>query len=442
MSFWWAERAWLGGPDTESGVLMEVRGGRFASVTAGVSVPPPGSERLPGVTMPGLANAHSHAFHRALRGRTHERPGSFWTWRDLMYDVAARLDPDLHRRLARAVYAEMAQAGFTAVGEFLYLHHGPEGVPYSDPNEMGLALIEAAGEAGVRLTLLDALYLRDGFDAPLAGPQLRFGDRNAECWMDRVSRLKDGDRVRIGAAVHSVRAVGVEGIEVAARWAADRDLLLHAHVSEQEREQRDCVERLGRTPLGVFDDAGALGPRFTAVHGNHFCPADISMLASAAGRLCSCPTTERDLGDGIGPFHAAHAAGVSLCAGTDSHAVIDGFEEARAMEMDSRSASGKRGRFSPDALATAVTAGGMDAIGWEAGSLAPGRLADFVNVRMDGIRTAGVNTSLVAGVLFAATAADVHTVVVGGKPVVADGRHLVVPDAAVELDRTIRVLVG
>jgi formiminoglutamate deiminase len=359
-----------------------------------------------------------------------------------MYDVAARLDPELYHRLARAVYAEMALAGFTAVGEFHYLHHGPDGVPYSDPNEMGLSVIEAAAEAGIRLTLLDAVYLRGGFDAPLSGPQRRFGDENPGCWVERVSRLKDGDRVRIGAAVHSVRAVGADGINAASGWAAERGRPLHAHVSEQDLEQRDCLERLGRTPLGVLHDAGALGPRFTAVHGNHFSPADISMLSSAAGRLCACPTTERDLGDGIGPFHAAHAAGVSLCAGTDSHAVIDGFEEVRAMEMDSRSAGQRRGRFTPDVLAGTVTAGGMDALGWDAGSLAPGRLADFVNIRMDGIRTAGVDAGRVAGVLFTATEADVHTVVVGGEPVVSQGRHLLLPDAAAELDCAIRALVA
>ncbi len=442
MPFWWAERAWLGGPGTQPDVLLEVKEGRFASVTPGVTVPPPGTERLPGVTMPGLANTHSHAFHRALRGRTHERAGSFWTWRELMYEVAARLDPGAYERLARAVYAEMALAGFTAVGEFHYLHHGPGGVPYSDPNEMGLAVIRAAAAAGVRLTLLDALYLQGGFDAPLAGPQLRFGDGDADGWAARVSRLAGGDRLRIGAAVHSVRAAGADQIMIAAGWAADRGVPLHAHVSEQLAEQRGCLERLGRSPLAVLGDAGALGPRFTAVHGNHFSAADISLLAAVGGGLCACPTTERDLGDGIGPFHAVHAAGVPLSVGTDSHAAIDGFEEARAMEMDSRSASEQRGRFTPDVLAEAVTAGGMTAIGWDAGSLAPGRLADFVNVRMDGVRTAGVNPALVASVIFAATADDVHTVVVGGEPVVVEGRHLLVPDAAIELDRAIRTLVA
>jgi formiminoglutamate deiminase len=442
MPFWWAERAWLGGPDTEPDVLLEVKESRFVSVTPGVTLPPPGTERLPGITMPGMANTHSHAFHRALRGRTHERSGTFWTWRDLMYEVAAGLDPPGYERLARAVYAEMALAGFTAVGEFHYLHHGPEGVPYSDPNEMGRALIRAAAAAGIRLTLLDGLYLQGGFDAPLTGPQLRFGDRDADSWAARVSLLEGGDRLRIGAAVHSVRAASPDQISIAAGWAAGREWPLHAHVSEQQAEHRGCLERLGRTPLRVLDDAGALGPRFTAVHGNHFSAGDISRLAAGGGGLCACPTTERDLGDGIGPFHAVHAAGVPLSVGTDSHAVIDGFEEARAMEMDSRSASEQRGRFAPEVLAGAVTASGMAAIGWDAGRLAPGRLADFVNIRMDGVRTAGVNPALVAGVIFAAGAADVHTVVVGGEPVVAGGRHLLLPDAATELDQAIRALVA
>jgi len=442
MPLWWAERAWLGGPGTQPDVLLDVKEGRFASVTPGVTDPPPGAERLPGLTMPGMANTHSHAFHRALRGRTHERSGSFWTWREMMYEVAAGLDPESYERLARAVYAEMALAGFTAVGEFHYLHHGPGGVPYSDPNEMGLALIRAAEGAGIRLTLLDALYLQGGFNAPLAGPQLRFSDKDVEGWAVRVSQLASGRRLRIGAALHSVRAVGADQIAIASGWAADRGFPLHAHVSEQQAEQRDCLERLGRSPLGVFGDVGALGARFTAVHGNHFSAADISLLASAGGGLCACPTTERDLGDGIGPFHAVHAAGVPLSVGTDSHTVIDGFEEVRAMEMDSRSASEQRGRFTPAALAEAVTAGGMAAIGWDAGSLAPGRLADFVNIRMDGVRTAGADPGQVASAVFAATAADVHTVVVGGEPVVEEGRHLLVPGAAAEMDRAVRALAG
>jgi formiminoglutamate deiminase len=441
VALWWAEHAWLGGARTDRGVLLDVKDDRIASVTTGTGVAPRGANRLPGLTLPGLANAHSHAFHRALRGRTHERSGSFWSWRELMYSVASRVEPDGYLRLARAVYAEMALAGFTAVGEFHYLHHGPGGVPYDDPNEMGLALVEAAASAGIRLTLLDALYLRGGFERPLEGPQLRFGDRDAAGWADRVSRLDDTDRVRIGAAIHSIRAVAPADAVEAAKWASSAGRPLHAHVSEQRDEHDGCVAFHGRTPLAALDEAGALSSDFTAVHGNHFSPEDVFLLASTGGGCCACPTTERDLGDGIGPFRALHSAGVALSVGTDSHAQIDGFEEARAIEMDARSAGETRGVFAPFALGEAATVGGMTALGWDAGSLAPGRLADFVNIRMDSVRTAGVDPGLVAAAILAASAADVVTVVVGGKPIVADGKHLFVDEVERELADSIRSLI-
>jgi len=335
----------------------------------------------------------------------------------------------------------MALAGFTAVGEFHYLHHGPGGSAYADPNEMGLALIEAAESAGLRLTLLDTIYLRGSFERPLEGAQLRFGDGDAVSWADRVSRLAESERVRIGAAVHSVRAVDPVDVAETAKWAYDAGRPLHAHVSEQKRDHDGCLAVHGRTRLAVLGEAGALTRAFTAVHGNHFSPEDISLLASTGGGCCACPTTERDLGDGFGPFHALHSAGVPLSVGTDSHAVIDGFEEARAIEMDARSATETRGLFAPSALAEAATAGGMAALGWDAGSLAPGRLADFVSVRMDSVRTAGVDPDLVAGAILAATAADVCTVVVGGRPIVSDGRHLLVADVEGELASSVSSLI-
>ena len=244
---------------------------------------------MEGLTLPGLANVHSHAFHRALRGRTQEAHGSFWTWRDLMYAVADRLDPDGYLRLARAVYAEMALAGFTAVGEFHYLHHGPGGVPYADPNVMGQALIEAARLSGVRLTLLDACYLEGGFDAPLQGAQRRFGDGTSAGWIDRVQCLRGDSRTRIGAAIHSVRAVPPLAMAEVAGWAGSRGWRLHAHVSEQRKEQTDCLRHRGTTPLGVLAAAGAVHPRFTAVHGTHFADTDIVGLAAGWGRLLPVP---------------------------------------------------------------------------------------------------------------------------------------------------------
>ncbi len=437
MPTWWARHAWLGGSYTTPSVLLEAKDDRLVAVTPGIEQPPPDATRLEGVTLPGLANVHSHAFHRALRGRTQAGVGSFWTWRDLMYAVADRLDPDSYLRLARAVYAEMALAGFTAVGEFHYLHHQAGGVPYQDPNLMGQALMEAAADAGIRLTLLDTCYLEGGFESPLEGVQLRFGDGTAGRWIERVQQLQPLGQARIGTAIHSVRAVPPFPMAEAVQWARQEAYPLHAHVSEQRREQTECRFFRGTTPLGVLAAAGAVGPGFTAVHGTHLSKKDIAGLASEEGGCCLCPTTERDLGDGIGPAPALHQAGIPLSIGTDSHAMIDGFEEARAIELDARLASEKRDLLDPDILLAAATSSGMAGLGWEAGVLAPGWLADFVTVRLDTPRTAGADPALAATVVFAATAADVDQVVVGGKPVVSGGTHLAIPDVAAELTAAI-----
>ena len=179
MTRYWCELAWMGGGRAESGVLVEVEDGVVAAVTVGTATPPPGARRLEGLTLPGLANAHSHAFQRALRGRTHRASGSFWSWREQMYRVADRIDPDTYFALARATFAEMALAGVTTVGEFHYLHHAAGGARYGDPNEMSRALLAAAAEAGVRITLLDCCYLHGGIGTPLDDTQRRFADASA-----------------------------------------------------------------------------------------------------------------------------------------------------------------------------------------------------------------------------------------------------------------------
>ena len=203
----WCRHAWLGGPELASGVLLELAGERIAAVAADVA-PPDHAERLDGLVLPGLANAHSHAFQRALRGATHRDLGSFWTWRRQMYELAGRLDPASMLAIARAAFDEMALAGITLVGEFHYVHHCSGGQPYADPNAMGRALVEAAGQAGIRLTLLDACYLDGGIEPDPV--QERFFDPDVEAWMSRVAALEEGPTVRIGAAVHSMRAVPPE----------------------------------------------------------------------------------------------------------------------------------------------------------------------------------------------------------------------------------------
>ena len=405
-------------------VTFEVTDGRFTSVTP--DSPVGDAARLPGVVLPGLANAHSHAFHRALRGRTHGGGGTFWTWREGMYAVAAQLDPDSYLALARATYAEMALAGVTCVGEFHYLHHAPGGVPYADPNAMGEALRQAAAEAGIRLTLLDACYLAGGLTAaghlPLGAEQLRFGDGTVERWAARLSALKPSDGLRRGAAIHSVRAVPREAlapVAEAARRLVPAAGPLHVHLSEQPAENEACQGFYGLTPTALLEAEGVLGPQTTAVHATHLTPADVAALGGSGTTACFCPTTERDLADGIGPARALHDAGAPLSLGSDQHAVIDLLEEARALEMHERLDSLQRGRFRPDELLAAATAHGS--LGWEdAGRLEAGARADLVAVRLDSPRTAGIDP---AQVLLAATAADVDTVLVDGRVVVESGLH-------------------
>jgi formiminoglutamate deiminase len=440
---YWCELALVDGV-VRPGVAIEIDGGRFSSVEAGTV--PNGGHRLEGFTIPGMANAHSHAFHRALRSRTQSGPGTFWTWRELMYRAAARLEPDTYFRLARATFAEMALAGITCVGEFHYLHHTADGTPYADPNEMGGALLAAADEAGIRVTLLDTLYLHGGLDPggyrePDA-TQRRFADRTADAWVQRVDRLRPAPTQRIGAAIHSVRAVDPGAMRTVADWAASVDAPIHAHVSEQVAENDHCVAHHGRTPIGVFDDAGALSGRFTAVHATHLAEGDIVTLAVTGSTVAMCPTTERDLGDGIGPTDRFRSQRIAMAIGSDSHAVIDLLEEARALELDERLRSQQRGVHAAADLVSIATLNGHRSLGWDdAGAISVGLRADLVSLSLTSVRTAGASAAnAVETAIFAATAADVTDVIVDGHHVVADRRHVGI-DVAAELAASIGELM-
>jgi len=383
----------------------------------------PGDIRIDGVALPGFANAHSHAFHRALRGRTHGGRGDFWTWRETMYAVAGTLDPDSYRVLAQAVFAEMVAAGFTVVGEFHYLHHDPQGKPYADPNAMSQALVDAAVAAGIRLTLLDTCYLAGGLSGSghldLDPVQRRFTDGDVPRWIERVAQLPDGPTTRIGAAVHSVRAVPRHALSDFASVVGARPV--HAHVSEQLAENAAAMIYYSATPTTLFSEAGLLGPNFTAVHATHVDADDIQRLARADSMACFCPTTERDLADGIGPARALADAGVTLCLGSDQHAMIDPFEELRGLEMHERLLTGERGRFTIEDLGRAASAAGYRSLGWPGGgALSAGSLADFIVVQRDSPRTAGCRPNQIA---YAATCADVLATIVGGDQIVSDGKH-------------------
>ncbi len=438
-----ADYAWLGGDGVSADVLVEVDGDRITAVTPGAGRPT-GATRLRGLTLPGLANAHSHAFHRALRGRTQRSGGSFWTWREDMYALADRLTPDSYHALARATYAEMALAGISCVGEFHYLHHDTAGARYSELNAFGEALLAAAAEAGIRITLLDTCYLAGGIGEPLSGPQLRFGDGDADAWAQRAGGLSPGPHARVGAAIHSVRAVPADQLAVVAGWAREREAPLHVHLSEQVAENEGCLSAHGVTPTQLLAQHGALGPQSCAVHATHLAAADIALLGSSGTSICMCPTTERDLADGIGPARALAAAGAPLAVGSDSHAVIDLFEEARAVELDERLASGRRGSWTAAALLRAASGDGHAALGWhDGGRLEAGAIADLVSVGLDSVRMAGAEpATLLESAVFAATAADVRDVVVSGRQVVADGRHMLIDDVPGALRAAIAPLLA
>ena len=420
MTTYWLERAWTGQGPVRSGVRVTVEDGVFTEVADG---DPDGAERLAGLTIPGLANCHSHAFHRALRGRTQRERGTFWTWREQMYAVAERLTPDTYFELARATYREMVAGGITSVGEFHYLHHGPDGTPYDDPNAMGHALVAAAGEAGIRIALLDTCYLTAGIGRGAEGVQIRFGDGTADGWAERVP-TGGGETVRYGAAIHSVRAVPRDEIPVVVRWAEQHSAPLHVHLSEQVAENAACRDAYAATPTAVLAEAGALGPRTSAVHATHLTDEDVRLLGLSLTRACFCPTTERDLGDGIGPSRRLRDAGSPLTLGSDSHAVVDLFEEMRAVELDERLATQRRGHWSAEELLVAATGDGHASLGFEgAGRIEVGAPADLVTLDTTSMRTAGTGADTGTAV-FAATAADVVRVVRDGVDVTVDPREV------------------
>jgi formiminoglutamate deiminase len=335
-----------------------------------------------------------------------------------MYALVDRLDPDVYLGLATAAFAEMVLAGITTVHEFHYLH---------EPAGMDDAICEAARRAGIRLVLLDTCYLRAGFDGTLLDAvQTRFSDGDAESWAARVERVAAANPdVVVGAAIHSVRAVDPASMTFVAEWARSRDVPLHIHLSEQPAENAACIETTGRTPVQLAHECGVLGPSTTAIHCTHVTDDDVALLGSTGTTVCLCPTTERDLADGIAPASALVAAGCELRVGCDSHAVVDLFEEVRAVETDERLAVGRRGIFAPTSLLAMATG-----------------TRDRCVLDLDSVRLAGADPDdPVPMIAAAATAADVVEVDIDGQAVVRDRAHLSI-DVAAELRQAITALHG
>jgi len=375
--------------------------------------------------VPGLATAHSHAFQRGLRSRTQRRAdaiGSFWSWRGLMYQLAERIDPDSLYALSRLAYVELAMAGVTAVAEFHYLHHQSDGTPYADRTLLADAVIRAARDTGLRITLLRVLYHRDGHERPASGAQRRFSDPDVELGLADVDALRkahaDDPAVGVGIAPHSVRAVPLPWIVEAARHAEVHHLPLHMHVAEQRREVAECIAEHGAPPVRTLADAGVLGSRFVAVHATHLEDDEIRALGAARSFACICRTTERDLGDGLCRSADLASAGVLLCTGVDSHAISDPFEEARSIELDDRTRTESRHvAANAEELLVAATTNGYRAAGLD-------DEGDEVELDAGDPSLAGLDdANLDDAVVFAASPRAVSTVRVAGQVIVDGGRH-------------------
>jgi len=459
--------------------------------------------------LPAMVNAHSHAFQRVLRGKTEYRSSggglplagsgtsptlngispadSFWTWRELMYSGATRLTPEDVYDASRMAFLEMALGGIGAVGEFHYLHRAPNGQPYDDPNEIAKQVIRAAGDVGLRIALLRVAYARSGFETEPNPRQARFIDSDADVYLKNVEALtaslrsptvRDGDANNssvaeagvalphgraadtawIGIAPHSVRAVPLDYLKHVIGYANEHDLKIHMHVAEQPAEVSACVAEYGRTPIALLQTEGLLNERFTAVHAIHVTPKAIASFAQSGAIVCACPTTERNLGDGVIPADEYMKYGVPICLGTDSHAQIDLFEDARELEYHlrlqklervvlTRDPTAREGASAtrPDAaslsrrdhilsdgrvsalaasLFDCATINGAGSIGAPNGTLASGNAADFFTVDLDDPTIAGAaNDDLLPAIIFASTRAAIREVVIGGKPIVSEGQH-------------------
>ncbi len=408
------------------GLAARIVDGRVSAVVPAERMPRDAAvERLPGrALLPGFVNAHSHAFQRGLRGHVQyaQGPDSFWTWRDRMYRLANALDPDGIEAVSALAFLEMARAGFTTVGEFHYLHHAPDGTRYADPDELALRIVAAAARVGIRIVLLRVAYARAGFGLDPNPLQRRFYDRGPDDVLAAVARLR-GRGIAAGLAPHSVRACPVEWMRAFAAF----DGPVHAHVDEQPAEIAASLKEHGKRPLEVFADAGLVGPRFTAVHLTHPDDAELALLRAAGGRVCVCPTTELDLGDGIYPLD--RAAGIGLCIGSDSHALIDPFTELRSIEWHARAATGRRNVLpheGPDGLAAALieagTRGGAAALGLDGGTITGGAPADLVAIDIGDIALRGAR--VLPALVFSGHPGMVTDVWVGGRRIVTERRHV------------------
>ena len=430
-----APHAWMDGR-WQADVLLEIApDGTWAAVTPGVTAPPADAQRLAGPVLPGLVNAHSHAFQRAFAGLAERREGThddFWSWRDRMYGVALRITPKELQAVATTLYRELRAGGYSHVCEFHYLHHAPDGTPYPDRSAMAHALAQAAQQAGVGLTLLPVLYERAGFTQP----QLRADQRRFATTVDEVIALRDEIRawrlpgVDAGVAIHSLRAAAPASIIELARRCADDPGPVHMHIAEQTGEVEDCLAATGQRPIEWLCANVPLDARWHLVHATHATPAEIEAVARTGAGVVVCPTTEANLGDGLFDLPRWLAAGVPLSVGSDSHVSRQWPREVQLLEYGQRLMQRRRNVAAAPELGVPSTAqrlfqallqGGGTAAGRNRWGLTAGARADTVMIDPTLDALVGVDTeSLLDALVFATDRPALGESWVAGGPSSAD----------------------
>lgn len=420
---------------TNAGLLVDDHG-KIVAVTAPDAASHTVVDLAGKALLPGFVNVHSHAFQRLIRGRSESRAVAgkdFWSWRGTMYHAAAALNPEEVFDVARMAFLEMALAGTTTVGEFHYLHADRDGGSYDDPNLLSKRVIAAAQSVGIRIVLLRSAYLRSGFELPRAPGQTRFFETTREFLanMDALVREAPAD-AQLGVAPHSIRAVPLDDLREIAAWAREKKLPLHMHMAEQVAENEACLREYGETPVALAAKSELLGPDWTAVHAIHIDARETAMLADAGATICSCPTTERNLGDGVLAADAVMSAGIRVAFGSDSQAQIDPLEDARELDYHLRLTHQQRAildQIGGQALATRLfdcaTTNGARALAVPSGTLAADSFADFFTVDLRDVSIAGHTADdLLPLIVFGMNRTSIRDVAVGGRLVVRDGRHV------------------
>jgi len=434
----WAPQAWLPGGWQPEVLLRAGADGRWAEVRTGVARPPEGALRLPGPLLPGLVNAHSHAFQRAFAGLSERREtesDDFWSWRERMYRVALRITPAQLRAIAAQLYLELLQGGYTQACEFHYLQHAPDGRPYDDPLALSWALADAAADAGMGLTLMPALYERAGFAQPaLRDEQRRFALGTAGVWRAAQAVAASGrPLLSAGLVVHSLRAAAPASIHALRGLAEGFDGPIHIHVAEQTAEVDDCQAATGLRPVQWLADEGLLDSRWQLVHATHTVPAEIDAVAATGAGVVVCPSTEANLGDGLCDLPGWLAGGVPISIGSDSHATRCWREELRWLEYGQRLGLRRRnvaaapqagqpstaGRLFERALQAGGKAAGESCWGLQPGARADALMADPADPALLGVPPERALDALV----FSSPGRPWSDVMVAGRWVLRDGLH-------------------